>query len=116
MSAPNRASIAASIGQDAEKDWGLTPILGYDKQLGALKAKDIDGSLPIEPVTTIWGRAPIGMVPVIEMLKGEGPGIFQGVTHIQRLYTTGGLAPAEPGDFVGDEARSPYTAWYFFYR
>jgi NitT/TauT family transport system substrate-binding protein len=69
--------IAASVGQDAERDWGLTPILGYDKQLAALKAKDIDGSLPIEPVTTIWARPPLGMVPVMEMLKGEGPKIFQ---------------------------------------
>lgn len=69
--------IAASVGQDAEKDWALTPILGYDKQLAALRAKDVDGSLPIEPVTTIWARQPIGMVPVMEMLKGEGPQIFQ---------------------------------------
>jgi hypothetical protein len=46
----------------------------------------------------------------------EGKGIFRKVTFIQRLYTTGGLAPAEPGDFEGDEARVPYTAWYFFYR
>jgi hypothetical protein len=49
-------------------------------------------------------------------VSSEGPGIFRRVTHIQRLFTTGGLAPAEPGDFVGDEARTPYTAWYFFYR
>ena len=69
--------IALSVGQDAEKDWGLTPILGYDKQLAALRAKDIDGSLTIEPVTTIWSRQPIGMVPMMEMLKGEGPQIFQ---------------------------------------
>jgi NitT/TauT family transport system substrate-binding protein len=69
--------IAASVGHDAEKDWGLTPILGYDRQLAALRAKDVDGSLPIEPVTTIWSRQPIGMVAVMEMLKGEGPKIFQ---------------------------------------
>ena len=69
--------IASSVGQDAERDWGLTPVLGYDKQLGALRAKDIDGSLSIEPVTTIWARQPIGMVPVMEMLKGEGPPVFQ---------------------------------------
>jgi hypothetical protein len=48
--------------------------------------------------------------------SSEGPGVFYGVTFIQRLYTTGGLAPAESGDFEGDEARVPYTAWYFFYR
>jgi hypothetical protein len=49
-------------------------------------------------------------------VSSDAPGIFHRVTHIQRLYTTGGLAPAEPGDFDGDEARIPYTAWYFFYR
>lgn len=69
--------IASSVGQDAESDWGLTPILGYDKQLAALRAKDIDGSLSIEPVTTIWSRPPVSMVSVMEMLKGEGPQIFQ---------------------------------------
>jgi hypothetical protein len=46
----------------------------------------------------------------------EGPGIFDGVTFIQRLNTVGGLAPDEPGDFVGEVARVPYTAKYVFYR
>lgn len=46
----------------------------------------------------------------------EVPGIFRGVTYIQRINTEGGLAPAEPGDFVGDEARVPYAADYYFYR
>lgn len=45
-----------------------------------------------------------------------GPGIFDGVTFIQRLYTVGGLAPGEPGDVVGDVARVPYSALYVFYR
>ena len=44
------------------------------------------------------------------------PGIFQGVTFIQRVNTTGGTAPAAPGEFVGEEARVPYTADYYFYR
>jgi hypothetical protein len=48
--------------------------------------------------------------------SAEGPGIFHRVTFIQRLYTEGGLAPAQPGDVVGEEARVPYTAWYVFYR
>jgi hypothetical protein len=38
------------------------------------------------------------------------------VTFIQRLNTIGGTAPAEAGAFVGDEARVPYTAEYYFYR
>src|SRR5262249_25827122 len=45
-----------------------------------------------------------------------GPGIFEDVTFIQRLNTTGGLAPDAPGEAVGQEARVPYTAEYVFYR
>jgi hypothetical protein len=46
----------------------------------------------------------------------EGPGIFDGVTYLQRVNTVGGKAPAEPGAFPGQVARVPYTADYFFYR
>jgi hypothetical protein len=48
--------------------------------------------------------------------SSSGPGIFDGVTFIQRVNTVGGLAPTQPGDSVGEEARIPYTAEYFFYR
>ena len=53
---------------------------------------------------------------LLEAVSTEGPGIFDGVTYIQRVNTTGGLAPAAPGSFVGEEARVPYTAEYYFYR
>ena len=53
---------------------------------------------------------------LLRAVSTEGPGIFRRVTYIQRLYTVGGLAPADPGGRVGEEARVPYTAWYFFYR
>jgi hypothetical protein len=43
-------------------------------------------------------------------------GLFQRVTYIQRVATTGGNAPAAPGDSVGAIARVPYTAEYLFYR
>jgi Protein of unknown function (DUF3455) len=46
----------------------------------------------------------------------EGSGIFEGVVYIQRLHTTGGNAPTGAGAFIGDEARVPYTAEYYFYR
>lgn len=46
----------------------------------------------------------------------EGPGIFADTTFVQRLNTVGGLAPDEPGDFVGEVARVPYAADYVFYR
>jgi hypothetical protein len=45
-----------------------------------------------------------------------GPGVFKRTTYIQRLYTVGGLAPANAGSFTGETASVPYTAEYFFYR
>ena len=35
---------------------------------------------------------------------------------VTRADTTGGLAPAFDGDFVGEEIGVPYTADYVFYR
>lgn len=52
----------------------------------------------------------------LKAVSNDGPGIFDRVTFIQRVNTVGGLAPAEPGDHVGEEARVPYTAEYYFYR
>ena len=49
-------------------------------------------------------------------VDSAGPGIFDGVTFIQRVNTVGGLPPAYPGDIPGEEVRVPYTAEYFFYR
>jgi hypothetical protein len=46
----------------------------------------------------------------------SGTGVFNQTSFIQRLNTVGGLAPATPGTVVGEEARVPYTADYFFYR
>ena len=53
---------------------------------------------------------------LLEAVSTDGPGIFSGTTFIQRVNTTGGLAPAAPGTTVGQEARIPYTAEYYFYR
>ena len=46
----------------------------------------------------------------------EGPGIFDGVTFIQRINTSGGLAPVGTNPVVGEVVRVPYTAEYLFYR
>ena len=48
----------------------------------------------------------------------EGPGVLARTTYVQRVNTAGGLAPASGADaaHVGQEARVPYTAEYFFYR
>jgi Protein of unknown function (DUF3455) len=57
-----------------------------------------------------------GAVPwlLLEATGHEGSGALSQVTFIQRLETTGGLAPAAPGK-AGDEARIPYTADYVFF-
>jgi hypothetical protein len=53
---------------------------------------------------------------LLKKVSTDGPGIFSDVTYIQRVNTTGGLAPATPGTTVGEEKRVPYTAEYYFYR
>ena len=52
----------------------------------------------------------------LKAVANEGPGIFQDVTFILRLYTSGGVAPTTPGATPGEIARVPYTAEYYFYR
>jgi hypothetical protein len=45
-------------------------------------------------------------------------GIFSGVTSIQRVNTTGGVAPANgcDADHAGAEVRVPFRAEYYFYK
>jgi hypothetical protein len=53
---------------------------------------------------------------LLKAVETEGPGIFQRVTFIQRLHTTGGLAPNYAGDYAGHTVGVYYTAEYVFYR
>lgn len=53
------------------------------------------------------------------LLKGAStstPGMFNGVTYIQRVNTVGGLAPTTPGTVMDQIAEVPYTTEYYFYR
>ena len=52
----------------------------------------------------------------LRAVSTSGSGIYRRVTYIQRVNTAGGTAPARPGAFVGEVARVPYTAEYYFYR
>jgi Ca2+-binding RTX toxin-like protein len=45
-----------------------------------------------------------------------GPGVFADTSFIHRVNTTGGKSPSTNGAAVGQVARVPYTADYFFYR
>jgi hypothetical protein len=65
-------------------------------------------------------RCPVGAADIpwlrLKVTSDSGAGVLRGVTHILRVNTVGGVAPATPGSFVGEEARVPYTADYYFYR
>jgi Protein of unknown function (DUF3455) len=52
----------------------------------------------------------------LEISETGGKGIFNGVSRIQRINTSGGKAPATPGVLVGEVVRVPYTTEYVFYR
>ena len=70
-------------------------------------ASRVQGCTP-DPTAIEWLR--------LKTVSTEGPGIFDRVTYIQRVDTTGGLAPTAPGPFIGAEVEVPYTAEYYFYR
>jgi len=73
------------------------------------------GALPPKAVTMDPNAIPWLRLESVEE-STFGPGIFADTTFIQRVNTTGGKAPLEDGTFVGQVARVPYTADYFFYR
>jgi len=52
----------------------------------------------------------------LQTVSTNGPGIFSSITYIQRVNTTGGLAPTAPGSAIGEAVEVPYTAEYYFYR
>jgi hypothetical protein len=53
---------------------------------------------------------------LLQAVYEGGPGIFAETTFIQRVHTVGGKSPETDGTFVGQVAKVPYTADYFFYR
>jgi hypothetical protein len=73
----------------------------------------------VEPIASLFGCSPDTTASpwlLLETVSTTGPGIFSSVTYIQRLNTSGGLAPAGPGSAIGELVQVPYTAEYFFYR
>lgn len=54
---------------------------------------------------------------LLQAVPGTDPGYFLKITFIQRLYTTGGLAPATAptADQLGMQVNIPYTAEYYFF-
>ena len=72
----------------------------------------------------VVGKNPVRCTPdensipwlLLEADRTEGNGILANVTYIQRVNTSGGKAPSNPGLYLGEEARIPYTTEYIFYR
>lgn len=63
-------------------------------------------------VLAVWIEAPAEQAPEAE---AAAPGALAGVSHIQRLNTRGGLAPADT--CVNQQSvRVAYTADYLFFR
>ncbi|HKP67813.1 MAG TPA: DUF3455 domain-containing protein [Pyrinomonadaceae bacterium] len=61
-----------------------------------------------DPTAIAWLR--------LTAVTTSGPGIFDGVTFIQRVNTVGGLRPTAPGTVIGQEVKSPYATEYYFYK
>ena len=79
--------------------------------------ESVSGSKVVAGVVDRW-FPDSGAIPwlLLKATGSEGPGIFDGVTFVQRLNTTGGSAPSEAGEFMGEVVEVPYTADYYFYR
>jgi hypothetical protein len=67
-------------------------------------------SVTVDPNAIAWLK--LGAV------SSAGPGVFDGTTHIQRINTVGGKAPATGAseETLGDIIEVPYTAEYYFYK
>lgn len=53
---------------------------------------------------------------ILKKVSTDGSGIFSSVTFVQRVNTTGGVAPTTPGTVIGERQEVAYTAEYYFYR
>lgn len=76
---------------------------------------EVVAALPPAAVTVDTNAIPwlrLASVPALT----HGPGILADTTFIQRVNTVGGKAPFVAGTEIGQIARVPYTADYYFYR
>jgi len=103
-----------SNGTSFSPAWKQTLAPDDDSSIGATKQASV---APPSPGSILWLRLKV------TSHAGPGPdyagqGFFAGTTYVQRIDTSGGLAPAEvPGSEppVGTEQAVPYTATYQFW-
>jgi Protein of unknown function (DUF3455) len=53
---------------------------------------------------------------LLQATETSSKGMFEDITFIQRVNTTGGLRPTVPGVIANEEKEVEYTAEYYFYR
>jgi len=79
-----------------------------------------DGSRAVGAAEASAASPQPGAIPwlLLGVKSTSGSGVFAQATHVQRLDTAGGAAPAEPctAANLGQVARVPYTATYVFYK
>ena len=78
-----------------------------------------DGSkITGKQLATAPGAAGAIPLQLVEAAPATGKGALEGVTHIQRLNTVGGVAPAEACDAakVGTKKQVGYSADYVFWK
>jgi hypothetical protein len=81
-----------------------------------------DGSRVVASVATRADAPVAGAIPWLLLAARPDnatpgtPGALTGITHIQRVDTAGGIAPAGACQSAGQPLRVPYVAAYHFYR
>jgi hypothetical protein len=102
------ASLTTRSGQRIGKHYAGPTWESIDgsKVVGEVKAKDPGPSPSAVPWLLLTAK------------KNDGAGVFAATKSIQRLATTGGVAPATPCGAANlhQSVRVPYMATYYFYR
>jgi hypothetical protein len=82
--------------------------------------ESVDGSTVVGEVKARDPGPTQSAIPwlLLQSKSTSGAGVFAPTKSIQRLQTTGGIAPSEPctSANVKQVIRVPYTATYYFYR
>ena len=83
------------------------PIPAWETESGSLVVGARIASAPGGTGNILW--------LLLQGVHSEGPGVLDSTTYIQRVNTTGGVAPPIV-PIPGQTVRVPYTAEYYFYR
>ena len=82
--------------------------------------ESVDGSSVVGEVKAKDPGPKTGAIPwlLLAAKKNAGSGVFAETKSIQRVETSGGVAPSAPCGAANlkETARVPYTATYFFYK